>query len=410
MKINIAATHRFHVLDLARELEELGHEVRFYSYVPTKRALKYGLKRENSFSLFYVMIPFLAFVKLSGNASWSVGLLNKVLDIYLSIFMKPCDVYIALGTVYKNSLKTAKKKFDAVTILEWGSKHIEEENRILMTSDSTQNKSYFTKRSLQGYEFADYIAVASDHVMQSFLDRGIPKEKLIQNPYGVDLSMFMPTHLVQNPYDVIMVGTWSYAKGCDLLATFFEKSKLSFLHVGAIGDIRFPKFKNMTHVDPVDQTQLTYYYAKAKIFVLPSRAEGLAMVQSQALASGLPMVCSKDSGGRDLRNYLIDKKWVIEMENLSLNELSICINKALELSDKQKGLRSYGGENIKEHLTWKAYGKRYDDNLKRVMNLSKSNSFLLNFHKVSKNDLLISLLALFGEIEIFNSGLLFQFF
>ena len=110
MKINIAATHRFHVLDLARELEELGHEVRFYSYVPTIRALKYGLKRENSFSLFYVMIPFLAFVKLSGNASWSVGLLNKVLDIYLSIFMKPCDVYIALGTVYKNSLKTAKRQ------------------------------------------------------------------------------------------------------------------------------------------------------------------------------------------------------------------------------------------------------------------------------------------------------------
>lgn len=29
MRINIAASHRFHLLDLARELAALGHDVRF---------------------------------------------------------------------------------------------------------------------------------------------------------------------------------------------------------------------------------------------------------------------------------------------------------------------------------------------------------------------------------------------
>ena len=48
MKITIAASHRFHLLDLARELASLGHEVRFYSYVPTKRAMKFGLKKETN--------------------------------------------------------------------------------------------------------------------------------------------------------------------------------------------------------------------------------------------------------------------------------------------------------------------------------------------------------------------------
>jgi UDP:flavonoid glycosyltransferase YjiC (YdhE family) len=40
MKINIASFGgRSHLLDTARELEKFGHEVRFYSYVPSKRAI-----------------------------------------------------------------------------------------------------------------------------------------------------------------------------------------------------------------------------------------------------------------------------------------------------------------------------------------------------------------------------------
>jgi starch synthase len=367
MRINIAASHRFHLLDLARELENLGHEVRFYSYVPTKRAMKFGLKRESSYSLFYLMLPFLALVKLSKSASWSVRLLNSSLDSYLSLFMKPCDVYIALGSVYKYSITSAKKRFGATTILEWGSKHNEEQHRILsQVSSLVQQNIYFKKRALDGYQLADYIAIPADHATQSFIDRGFAKEKLLQNPYGVDLSMFRSTQLTQEkPYDVIMVGGWSYVKGCDLLEEFFKNSNLTFLHVGAIGNLPFPNLKNMTHVASVDQSELINYYAQARVFVLPSRAEGLAMVQSQALACGLPIVCSKDTGGRDLKNLLEDKKWIIEMEEFSVSALQTALNEALALAHTQVGLRNYT-KNIVGSLTWEAYGSRYDENLKKI--------------------------------------------
>ena len=127
MRINIAAAHRFHLLDLARELAANGHDVRFYSYVPTKRALKFGLKKENSFSFFYLMLPFLALWKISKGTTWSTKLLHRSMDYYMSLFMKPCDVYIALGTVYTRSITSAKKKHNALTILEWGSMHILEQ-------------------------------------------------------------------------------------------------------------------------------------------------------------------------------------------------------------------------------------------------------------------------------------------
>lgn len=367
MKINIAASHRFHLLDLARELEKQGHEVKFYSYVPTKRAIKFGLKKKCSYSLYYLMLPFLALVKFSKSAPWAIKLINNTLDFYLSWFMKPCDIYIALGTVYKGSLSSAKKRFGATIILEWGSKHIEEQQRILSEIPSIKKQAfYFTKRSMEGYEIADYIAISSDHVKQSFIERGISEDKLLQNPYGVDLSMFKSTELLaDNTYDLIMVGGWSYRKGCDLLIEVCKKYQFRFLHVGSIVDLEFPKNENMTHVDSVDQKLLTNYYSMARVFVLPSREEGLAMVQPQALVCGLPIVCSKHTGGRDLQKKLDDEKWIIEMKEYSVEELAQCIQAALELSKTQKGRRSYSND-IEDKLTWGAYGKRYKNHLNMV--------------------------------------------
>lgn len=373
MIINIASAHRFHLLDLARELETHGHEVRFYSYVPTNRALKFGLKKECSYSVFYIMLPFLALVKISKGSSWSTKLLHRALDNYLSFFMKPCDVYIALGTVYKKSLISAKNKFGATTILEWGSKHIiSQEYAITKNTNAKKQKKYFINRSLTGYQIADYIAIPSTHVKESFILNGIRTNKILVNPYGVDLKMFPPTKLDNNSvYDLIMVGNWSYTKGCDLLIEYFKNHNYSFLHVGSIKDLPFPNFKNMFHIDPVDQSELKKYYSKARAFVLSSRAEGLAMVQCQALACGLPIVCSADTGGRDLRDILDDKKWIIEMNDFSVKSLNDSISKALKLADTQKGKRDYAGSAI-ENLTWKAYGDRYNHQLISIVNYSHS--------------------------------------
>ncbi|NEU10256.1 glycosyltransferase family 4 protein [Flavihumibacter sp. R14] len=368
MRINIAASHRFHLLDLARELSNHGHEVRFYSYVPTKRASKFGLKKECSYSLFYLLFPLLALMKLTKGSNWSVRIIHNALDLYLSYFMRPCDVFIGLGTVYKSSFIAAKKRFEAITILEWGSKHNEEQHRILSEIPGLkQQLKYFKERTLDGYNLADYIAIPSAHVRQSFIDRGFSENKLVVNPYGVDLEMFSPTSLKKDDcFDVIMVGGWSYVKGCDLLTDYFRNSNLTFLHVGPIVNLAFPREKNMVHIDAVDQSRLIDYYSRASIFVLPSRAEGLAMVQLQALACGLTIVCSKHTGGSDLKELLHDKRWIIEMDEFTIPELTKCINSALELSKKQVGVRSYAKDMI-DLLTWQAYGNRYNKNLECLL-------------------------------------------
>jgi glycosyltransferase involved in cell wall biosynthesis len=292
------------------------------------------------------------------------------MDLYLRLFMRPCDIYIALGTAYKESFITAKKKFGALlTILEWGSKHIDEQQRILRTIPGARtNMEYFNKRSRETYSIADYIAIPSEHVKESFLLYGCPEAKLLVNPYGTSLSQFYPTDKPSNDaFDVIFVGVWSYRKGCDLLTEvclYILKKKL--LHVGGIVDCPLPNHPLFTHVDTVDQPQLLDYYKQAKVFVLPSREDGFGMVLSQSLACGLPIVCSKDTGGRDLRNFLDDGKWIIEIPETTVECLAECIEKALALADTQpEGKRNYAGVAI-ENLTWEAYGKRYNDNLKNL--------------------------------------------
>lgn len=44
-KINILSQGRFHMLDLARELDHTGFDIKFYSFIPTSRCIKFGLQK-----------------------------------------------------------------------------------------------------------------------------------------------------------------------------------------------------------------------------------------------------------------------------------------------------------------------------------------------------------------------------
>ena len=357
MIINILASHRFHLLDLARELSNRGQDVRFYSYVPTERCAEFGIDKSLCFSFLWLVWPFFALAKITPKG-WQESIVwyrNLLIDWFVSKTMRKCDVCIGLGTVYLKAFKTAKEE-GATTIVEWGSKHIIEQRKQFGNLEDYPVR--LLQRELKPYEICDYIYIPSTHVKDSFLKHGIPESKLIVNPYGVDLSQFHPTSCSYE-YDLIYVGGWRYEKGCDLLTELCQRYGYKLLHVGALVNLEFPKISNMTHHEPVDQKELVNYYAKARIFVLPSRAEGLSLVQAQAIVCGLPVVCSKETGGADLREKLTDKKWIIEMEDLSVDALMEAIDKGLDLAKTQIGIRNYVEEHLK-CFSWKEYGVRYD--------------------------------------------------
>ena len=376
MRINIASFGgRSHLLDTSRELEKFGHEIRFYSYIKDDRAMSFGLKKECNFSMYFLAVPFLVMFKICNifgfkrTKRFVYFLYKRLFDYITAFYMKPCDVFIGQSPMHLYSLKYAKKKYNAIVILERGTSHVIEQAKALDSNPILKgNKSMpnpYLKYDLRGYKNADYISVGSSHVKTSFIKHGFSTDKLFVNNYGFDTNQFRPTILSQKPFDILIVGQWSHRKGADLLTEVCKNTQFSLLHVGSIIDVEFPDFDNMTHIEPVNQKDLIQFYSQARIFVLPSREEGLALVQAQAISCGLPLVCSKKTGGRDLKKYLDSEKWIIEMEDMKVKSLIHCISKAIELSKNQKGKRSYITKKFHQ-LSWEGYGDRYTQFLNSV--------------------------------------------
>jgi glycosyltransferase involved in cell wall biosynthesis len=370
MRIAIATTGRFHVLDLSRELSALGHEVRFYSYVPRKRAEQFGLSSRCHRNLLPFVWP-LIMLRRKGPLAWAGrfdALLQKTIDGLIARFLERCDVFIGMSGLCVRSAQVARHKYGAKVFLERGSRHILSQKEILEAIPGISMPAvpeFDIHRELWGYEFADVVSIPSRHVECSFSERGYPKEKLFRNSYGVDLSMFPPTKRPQSQTPtLVFAGTWSLRKGSDVLTKAIEGQPWRLIHVGAVGDMPLPKLPNFESRGVVPQSRLSEAYAMADAFVLPSREDGFGVVLCQALACGMPLVCTDRTGGEDLAEILDDRAWVTVVQPDDAAALRRGIEQALAKATKQSGQRDIMAGR-RDCFSWRSYAKRYDDELRR---------------------------------------------
>lgn len=365
MKIVVATSGRAHLLDCARELQNQGHEVVFFTYSPKKKIKEYGLKKGGVSLLKYVAIFEFFKRKFYCLVSWRLS--NYILDMLVYFLMPSCDVFIAQSPYYKRCLKKAKKKFNAITILDRGTSHVLTYNSILEKIGMERQWSWYINHDKSQYSLADYICIASDFVENSFIKNGFPKEKLFVNPYGVSLNNFYPT-ICTGEYDCICVGQWSKRKGSNLVVDAFSGTSIRVLHVGSIIDVDFPKDKNFVHIDSVSERELVEYYKKAKIFLFPSFEDGFGLVLCQAIACGLPIICSPNTGGPTLKKILNIGNEISIMKSFTSVSLMEEYTNMSNILALDKGMRTYVDKNILEsRLSWNAYGNRYDNFLKRIM-------------------------------------------
>ena len=309
LRIGIASSGRFHLLDLARELDALGSEVCFYSYVPRKRAKTFGLPGRCHVALLPFLFPLVALERVFPRLFSNVveRLMSWALDLLVILRMRPCDVFICMSGMYVQAPRFAKWRYGAGVIVHRGSSHILSQRDILAQSlalapGAQQVTPFAVRRELKSYAVADRIAVPSTQVVDSFSQSPELVRKLVLSPYGVDLDAF-PTRTGTLPSDptLLFVGNWSYQKGVDVLVEAIEAMDgVRLIHVGALLDAPFPKDLRFVHHEPVPQWELKKFYEAAHVFVLASRQDGFGVVLCQALASGLPLVCTDRTGGSDL--------------------------------------------------------------------------------------------------------------
>jgi glycosyltransferase involved in cell wall biosynthesis len=372
LRVAIATAGRFHVFDLARELHALGYHVTLYSYVPRRRARRYGIEDE----CYVGLLPFAALALICQRlarryfpraAEW---FLYKSLNWAVRIRLRPCNVFVCMSGIYVEAARHAKREFNAKVWIERGSQHILSQDEILRGIAGAERPSALTiKRELEGYDMADRIVVPSKHVEDSFRRDPSAFAKLFRNPLGVDLDAFplREPRQTHQPFTLLFVGNWSLRKGCDLLTKAVANvPDVRLLHVGPVSDARFPGDGRFVHVDTVSQTALPQYYAQADALVLSSREDGFGMVILQALAAGLPVICTDRTGGPDLAYTpsLAERITIVPAGNAAALAAAI---EAL-----RKRLTSGGGlppltQMDRQQLSWTSYALRYSDELRRTI-------------------------------------------
>ena len=159
----------------------------------------------------------------------------------------------------------------------------------------------------------------------------------------------------------------AFEKVLDIVESTVETTGISLIHVGTLEDLPFPKDEcGFTSFGPVDQSQLPSFYNQADFLFLPSIEEGLSLVQAQALACGIPVLCSEFTGGRDIKALIQHPRAIVEVDIANQKSVLEGVDRIIQISKDYAGFDLLGDVG-RTNLSWKGYGERYDTYLNAMV-------------------------------------------
>jgi glycosyltransferase involved in cell wall biosynthesis len=273
-------------------------------------------------------------------------------------------------------------------VLERGSSHAAYQRDILLEEYQMWSKptghldrSFSPERmeqELLEYDLADYVTIPSSFAERTFIEKGIPAGKLIKIPYGVDINQFQPVPKRDDTFRVVYAGGMNLRKGVHYLLQAFHELKLPHAELWLLGgeleEIRsfFSQYEgSFSHFGQLPQTELYKYYSQCSVFVMNSIEDGFGLVVPQAMACGLPVICSMNAGAVDL----------IENERngftVPIRDVDALKEKILYFYEHQDAGREMGQkakEKVTRSYTWDDYGEKIKNAYQMVFENRSSRS------------------------------------
>lgn len=222
----------------------------------------------------------------------------------------------------------------------------------------------FWKLVLKDCNEADVIVVNSDYVKDSFIQNGFSADKISVIPLGVKKEFWnlKKNYLIKEHTKLLFTGGFGRRKGAQLIIEAFNKlneisDRYTIDVLGSVmNDIDTPKwFKNHKNVNlhgHIPQEKMFSYLNKSDIYIFPSYSEGAAQSLKEAMAAGLPVIATYQSGApiEHMKNGIIIKDHCVSS-----------LMKAIMLLNENSNLRGYLGRNatktISSEHTWDKYGE-----------------------------------------------------
>lgn len=375
----------FHHFNLARELESRGHLERIYSTWPWQR-----LKREHLDHSLVETFPWLHVV------DYAVG--RSPIDLrWLSDELGYANA-LTFDRWTRKRLKSLKQRPDAligisgsslssgawlqreggVFVCDRGSTHQRYQQQIVeeeyarwgVTRPVSDERDTVREEAI--YQQANAITVPSSFVMRSFVEMGVPAEKLYRIPYGVRLEKFRPVaEPAEGEFQVLFAGAPGLRKGVPYLLQAFANLRhpkkclwiAGYVQENLKAALKRLPLENVEFLGPVPQKELVERMSRSHVMVLPSIEEGLALVQAEAMACGCPVIGSTNTGGEDIyadgvEGFIVpirDPKAIEERMQLLADRPDL---RAQMGAAALRRVRSMGG--------WKEYGDRWEELLFRL--------------------------------------------
>lgn len=197
-------------------------------------------------------------------------------------------------------------------------------------------------------EHADLIHVTSDAVRTEFLEAGIPAERIVEAPLGVDVDAFR-VGPKDGPLRIAYIGVLSLQKGVDIAAEVATRMA-GVARIEIVGGPSCPWSRRIVERAPfIPRHTVKEMLSEAQILILPSRSDGFGYVILEALASGTVPVVTPQAGAAEIVRRL-DGRLVVPLnefaerlpsllEELDLASLSLQARALAECFDRRKTSR-----------------------------------------------------------------------
>jgi len=233
---------------------------------------------------------------------------------------------------------------------------------------------YWVRKYEWEYQNADWLTVGSGFVKKTLAERGIPEERIIVNNYGVDGAHWGACHAkrkelqtqtgnlpAKRPMRFAYIAGITSRKGLHYLVEAWRKAEMKNAELVIGGGSREAVVKlcgalpeSVISAGKLTHGQLRELYSTVDVYVLPSMLEGLARSGVEAMAAGLPLLVTEESGLTDFCQHG-KQGWVVPSR-----DVDALVERLRWCEEHPEDVARAGDEafEIGKRQTFEAYGDR----------------------------------------------------
>lgn len=307
--------------------------------------------------------------------------------LLMSMYDRICVGHLTLPCSMIGFSMTSLQSFNrnreagGLNVLEHGMIHVDTWTKMVddfYRSDAYKIKPGFSKfseamvtRIRQEYDVAHYIQVHSSFALNTFIAAGVSRDRLLLTTLGTDFHDRATQRVLNHTSKlrVLYFGRIELLKGVDLLLDFMDSEEAGKISLRLAGRImpdmveRMRRQAKHQYVGILDSEQLRRELASTDLVVFPTRYDAFGMVILEAMAAGVPVLCSRSSAGPDIIEDGVDG-FLFDAGDIAA--LSNGIKRSLEERDRLMTMGMAARQKVESKFSLGAYYQRLDAALRKI--------------------------------------------